>query len=313
MSEKHIKPFLPSRPSGPVFIGLNVLRALSIIALLLVMSANIVTMADDIKAIKASNASTKEPDEDCDYYEYSPVPDQTGGPFWSILNRIFIIFECILLTMSEIGIPRRLFEEWIPILGPAHGLGGLGVFQALIGAQVLSHYCELFPQVSSWLLFIVGCFNILAGMFLRAGAKKKRLIFSWENVSSLTPQTRMAATAWDMISERKASSSPSDAHQTGASAVPPLTRSTTSSSDTPLLPETKNKTVPGAKFGGFGFGRQGEKQAAERGWKINKPSEVLPRSIKDTQFRSIGSAHPKPLIRHEDIRPTGFAAILALS
>lgn len=75
-----------------------------------------------------------------------------------------------------------------------------------IGAQVLSHYCDLFPQVSSWLLFIVGCFNILVvscrftfrckcyvqdwhwsiqGIFLREGAKEKRLIFSWENASSL--------------------------------------------------------------------------------------------------------------------------------
>ena len=40
-----LQPFLPKRPSGPVFIGLNVLRALSIIALLLVFAANIVTMA----------------------------------------------------------------------------------------------------------------------------------------------------------------------------------------------------------------------------------------------------------------------------
>ncbi|WRT64073.1 uncharacterized protein IL334_001001 [Kwoniella shivajii] len=271
--EKSIKPFLPSRPSGPVFLGLNALRVLSIISLLLVMAANIVTMANDIKAIKSSSAASTEQEEECDYYEYSSVPDQTGGPFWSILNRIFIIFECVLLTMSEIGIPRRLFEEWIPILGPAHGLGCLGVFQALIGAQVLSHYCDLFPQISSWLLFIVGCLNILAGIFFRGSAKKKRLVFSWENVSSLTPQTRMAATAWDMVSDRKPrSSSPSE------SSAPPLARSVTGSSDTPLLPVSK--TVPGARFGGFGFGRQGEKAAAERGWKTSKPTEVLPRKYR---------------------------------
>lgn len=41
------------------------------------------------------------------------------------------VFECLLLTLSEIGIPKRLFEEYIPILGPAHGLGCLGCFQAL--------------------------------------------------------------------------------------------------------------------------------------------------------------------------------------
>lgn len=43
-----IKPFLPSRPSGIVFIGLNILRVLSIIALTLVFSANIVTMVKSV-------------------------------------------------------------------------------------------------------------------------------------------------------------------------------------------------------------------------------------------------------------------------
>jgi hypothetical protein len=43
----------------------------------------------------------------------------------------FPVFECILLTLSEVGFPKRLFEELLPILGPAHGLGCLGVFQAL--------------------------------------------------------------------------------------------------------------------------------------------------------------------------------------
>lgn len=44
-STSNIKLFLPSsRPSGPLFIGLNAVRALSIIALLLVFAANIETM-----------------------------------------------------------------------------------------------------------------------------------------------------------------------------------------------------------------------------------------------------------------------------
>lgn len=100
----------------------------------------------DIRAIKANNTATANDLVDCDYIEYSSVPDQTGAAFWSILNRIFIseiasalrrrhsrniVFECVLLTVSELGVPRRLFEEFIPILGPAHGLGGLGVFECL--------------------------------------------------------------------------------------------------------------------------------------------------------------------------------------
>jgi hypothetical protein len=54
-------------------------------------------MRSDIKAIKAWNHlksaginGTEEIDWDCEYVEYSTVPDQTGGPFWSILNRLFI-------------------------------------------------------------------------------------------------------------------------------------------------------------------------------------------------------------------------------
>ena len=39
----------------------------------------------------------------------------------------------------------------------------------------------------------------------------------------------------------------------------------------------QNATAPGAKFGGFGFGRQGEKAAADRGWKISRPADSLPR------------------------------------
>lgn len=31
-----------------------------------------------------------------------------------------------------------------------------------IASSVLSHYSDLFPQVSSWFLFSVGCLNMLA-------------------------------------------------------------------------------------------------------------------------------------------------------
>ena len=41
------------------------------------------------------------------------------------------VIGCLVLTLSEIGIPKKLFENFVPILGPAHGLGALGVFQCL--------------------------------------------------------------------------------------------------------------------------------------------------------------------------------------
>lgn len=80
----------------------------------------------------------------------------------------------------------------------------------------------------------------------------------------------MAATAWDMVSEkRKHSAKQSDAG-------PTLSRATSQHSDSPLVPESMK---PGARFGGFGFGRQGEKVAAERGYKISRPVETLPRKL----------------------------------
>jgi len=51
------------------------------------------------------------------------------------------VFECLLLTLSETGFPR-LFEEYLPILGPAHGLGCLGVFQALYVISYASQWGE---------------------------------------------------------------------------------------------------------------------------------------------------------------------------
>jgi hypothetical protein len=90
----------------------------------------------------------------------------------------------------------------------------------------------------------------------------------------------MAAAAWDMVSEKR---KPSSNSGSGQSDLGDLSRTSTktghtqpkyaSSSDEPLVPE---RVMPGAKFGGFGFGKQGEKAAAERGWKISKPMESLP-------------------------------------
>lgn len=49
--------------------------------------------SSDVKAIKQHSGEPSNSTlaaEDCDYFEYSTVPDQTGGAFWSILNRVFI-------------------------------------------------------------------------------------------------------------------------------------------------------------------------------------------------------------------------------
>lgn len=39
--------------------------------------------------------------------------------------------ETMLLIAAEVGFPRKIFETFLPMLGPEHGLGCLGAFQTL--------------------------------------------------------------------------------------------------------------------------------------------------------------------------------------
>lgn len=103
----NLTPFLPSRPSGITFIALNILRCLSIISLLLVFSSNLVTMVNDIKAIKHTATQGEDGEEwECEYIEYSTVPDQAGGAFWSVLNRLFICTLPLWPGQTDVGVGR---------------------------------------------------------------------------------------------------------------------------------------------------------------------------------------------------------------
>lgn len=61
----------------------------------------------------------------------STVPDQLGGVFWAIMNRLLIIFQVTILIMSEVGWPAVFFDRFFPVLGAGFGLGALGIFQGL--------------------------------------------------------------------------------------------------------------------------------------------------------------------------------------
>jgi len=59
------------------------------------------------------------------------VPNQPAGAFWAVLNRLFIIFQTIVLILSELGFPAKFFDRFFPVLGKDFGLGALGVIQML--------------------------------------------------------------------------------------------------------------------------------------------------------------------------------------
>ncbi|KAG8215314.1 hypothetical protein J3R82DRAFT_8903 [Butyriboletus roseoflavus] len=125
--------FLPG--FARVFIGLNIVRAISIIALLLVFATSILVLVDDVEAVNAfTNGNFNQTAFDAgnsDYIPSSTVPNQTGGAFWAVLNQIFIIFQTIVLILSEIGWPAAFFDRFFPVLGKDFGVGALGVMQCL--------------------------------------------------------------------------------------------------------------------------------------------------------------------------------------
>ncbi|KAF8968843.1 hypothetical protein BDZ97DRAFT_1654789, partial [Flammula alnicola] len=254
------------------FIGLSGIRILSIVALLLVFASNIVTLANDIKAVNhfmaagkqvngtAANATTGQV-VNMDYIMGSTVPNQPAGAFWAVLNRLFIIFQTVILIASEFGFPARFFDRYFPVLGKGFGLGALGLIQMLIGAAILSHHVDTFTLVSAFFLFSVGCLNILVGLIFRESAKSKRSLTSWREHAKSALPTRIGGVQIPL------SNPPSFVSNL-------YTGGTASSND--------SKADEKDKFAGFGFGRQGEKAAALKGYLISKPVESLPRYVPKT-------------------------------
>lgn len=254
-------------PRGYLFIILNIIRALSIIGLLLVFSSNVVVLADDIKAVNrfvaegsnhmemvGSNGTVV--DCDLDYIEGSTVPNQPAGVFWAVVNRLLILFQVVVLILSEMNWPQTFFTNYFPVLGKDFGLGALGIFECLIGAAVLSHHVETFAMVSAFFLFSVGCVNIFMGLLFRGKGRYKRSFTAWKeskpilpSVSDITPPT--------IISTGKTlfSGQPSGVSEMGE----------------------KSRMGFGRQLENYGFGTKGEKAAGLKGFLITKPLETLPR------------------------------------
>jgi len=246
-------------PRAYIFIGLNAIRAFSIIACLLVFASSIVTMVHDVEAVNAFVAAGKANSTDsglldCDYIADSTVPNQPAGAFWAVLNRLLIIFQIIVLILSEIGWPARFFDRFFPVLGSDFGLGALGVMQALIGAAILSHHVDDFSLVSAFFLFAIACINILVGLIFRQHAKSKRSLTSWREHGKGVLPTNVAG-----INVQRAASAAS------------------SFSGSMFKSGEKEEEMAGEKWAGYGFGRQGEKKAGLKGFMISKPVESLPR------------------------------------
>jgi len=244
-------------PRAYTFIGLNIVRALSIIGLLLVFSSSIFVMVQDIRAVntftqnkQSGNSTTTDHMLNCDYIMGSTVPNQPAGVFWAILNRLLVIFQVVVLIFSELGWPASFFDRFFPVLGNNFGLGALGVVQCLIGAAVLSHHVDDFALVSAFFLFSIGCLNILIGLIFRQSAKIKRSLTSWKDHAKSVLPTHVAGVEVKPV-------------MTGVSSL--------------FKGSEKDAGYPEPTFAGYGYGRRGEKAAAAQGYLLSKPLESLPR------------------------------------
>jgi len=256
-------------PRAYVFIGLNGVRVLSIIALLLVFSSNIVTLVHDIQAVNvfvaAGKAATTTTDSsgnttmvNPDYIPGSTVPNQPAGAFWAVLNRLFIIGQTVILILSEFGWPSAFFNRFFPVLGKDFGVGALGVIECLIGAAILSHHVDTFTLVSAFFLFSIGCLNIVVGLIWRESAKAKRSVTSWREHAKSALPTHVAGV---------------DVRPIVSNGPPSFVSSMWSGNDE----KVKRADTGSSTKSGYGFGRQGEKAAALKGYLISKPVESLPR------------------------------------
>ncbi|KAI0340035.1 hypothetical protein BDW22DRAFT_432334 [Trametopsis cervina] len=240
-------------PRAYLFIGLNGVRALSIISMLLVFASSIFVLVNDIQAVNHFMKNSSDADlVDCEYIENSTVPNQPAGVFWAVVNRLLIIFQIIVLILSEFGWPSSFFERFFPVLGENFGLGPLGIFQCLIGATILSHHVDDFTLVAAFFLFALGCLNMLIGLIFRERAKSKRSITSWRaEAKGVLPNTH-------------------DLRPTFARPQSGFISSLFSGSN-------NQKSADMAEHTGYGFGNGGEKKAGLKGFLISKPLETLPR------------------------------------
>jgi len=198
---------------------------------------------------------------------------QPGGSMFAIINHLFIIFQCILMLLSEISWPQAFFDNFIPVLGAQHGVGILGFMQIFIGAAVLSHHVGTFALVSAFFLFAVGCLNVLMGLAFRASIKSKRALMSWRervpdlprNTSDLSIASAKAGVFGSVFGDQE------------------------------KAPSTSSAGQPASSHGGYGFGRQGEKHAGLKGFLISKPVESLPRYVPKPSVSRSSSRSSSPV------------------
>ncbi|SJX60577.1 uncharacterized protein SRS1_11806 [Sporisorium reilianum f. sp. reilianum] len=166
------------------FVGLNLLRLISLITILLVLTTLIMGLVEDVRDYHDDTLLTAAEADDCAYVPGTSIPMQTWGIFWVELHRALMMLGVIALALAElswVGIGRLevLAQAWMPVLSRTRGLAALGGVEVVVATSMLSHYLDEFPLVVSWMLFVVGmCYVCLGLAFHDRQLKDARSLFA---------------------------------------------------------------------------------------------------------------------------------------
>ncbi|CAG8500701.1 11631_t:CDS:2 [Diversispora eburnea] len=139
--------------ADPVWISLNLLRLLSIISLMLVIATCIIVNVKGFSGIGQSNT------------------------IFQFMNRIVIAIEALVLILSEIGWPRKIYN-WFPMLDDSHSWTFFGFLQ-IIGinsTEFLGYSLFTFIIVPGWFIFIIGIIYVCLGTFGGVSLKQRRQV-----------------------------------------------------------------------------------------------------------------------------------------
>ncbi|KAJ9476624.1 hypothetical protein PHBOTO_000310 [Pseudozyma hubeiensis] len=173
-----------SSASKVAFLGLNAIRLVSLVVILLVIATLIMGLVEDVRDYHNGAIMDEAEAEDCAYVPGTSIPMQTWGIFWVELHRALLLLGVVALLFAELswfGIAKleHAAQIWFPALSRTRGLAVLGAVHVVIATSMLSHYLDEFPLVVSWMLFVIGMLYLCLGFaFHRYSLKDGRSFFA---------------------------------------------------------------------------------------------------------------------------------------
>ena len=166
------------------FLGLNALRIVSLVVIILVFTTLIMGLVEDIRDYHNGAIMDEAQADDCAYVPGTSIPMQTWGIFWVEFHRALLLLGVVALFLAELswfGIAKleTAAQVWFPVLSRTRGLAALGCVHVVVATSILSHYLDEFPLVVSWMLFVIGmCYLALGLAFHSHPLKDGRSLFS---------------------------------------------------------------------------------------------------------------------------------------